>query len=273
MDEGVWQGWATAQKASGRAEATIRSRRGCFRSWSIWIGDRLWEATHRDIEAWLASRPIGPAAKCRAVSDLAGFYRWAQREGHVAGNPTALVDRPRRPKGIPRPISHTVLTRALETPEHRPGLTLSIAVMAYGGLRCVEVSRMRAGDIDLEAGVLYIEGKGGKQGWVPILAGMRPYLYSIDGAPGDAPIFPRADDPTRALSAAGVSQQVSAHLKRTSGRDVSAHQLRHYYGGQVLKRTGKLEIAQLALRHSSIATTQVYAALPGSVLSTLTDVW
>ena len=270
----VWERWATAQRASGKAASTIQSRKGAFRMWWEWVDGDPWSASHNDVEAWIASRNIGPAASCRAIGDLAVLYRWALREGLVGVNPCDLVDRPKRPEGLPRPVSGSMVTQALTHPERRPGVINAVALMAYGGLRCIEVAKFDVTrDVDMDSNALYVQGKGGRTRWVPIIHPLRPYLYGLDGAKPGTPIIPRANDPSRSISAAGVSQQVSNHLRAATKRQATAHQLRHFYGSQILERTGNLELVQLALGHVSIATSQIYARLPGSALGRLPDVW
>ena len=172
-------------------------------------------------------------------------------------------------------MSAATVTAALAHPEVlRPGVINAVALMAYGGLRCVEVERFDpVTAIDLDAGALYIAGKGRKTRWVPIIAPLRPYLYGLDGAKKGMPVIPRVNDRRRSISAAGVSQQVCKHLVAATGRRATAHQLRHYYGSRILELSGNLEMVQLALGHASISTSQIYARLPGSALSRLTDLW
>ena len=268
----TWRAWAESMRARGLAPGTIASRRSTWRSWEPFIGERMWVADHHDVERWLAGRPLGPAAAQRAVSDLTQLYKWGRREDLTTADPTALVQLRRRPRGVPRPLSPAVVRAALVTPDRR--LAVTVALMAYGGLRCVEVERLVVGDIDHASGAVYVTGKGGHTRWVPIVAPMRPYLFALDGLEPSDPIFPRADGAPGSATAARISQLVSRWLRTVTGGPASAHQLRHAYAVQVLIRTGSLEVVQHALGHASIATTQIYAEMPHSpAMGRIADAW
>lgn len=260
----LWGRWQLAMRAAGLRDSTVTSRATTWRSWAPWIGDRLWTADHRDVEVWIAERQLGNAAANRAVSDLAQFYRWAMRDGLCEHDPTELAARPRKRPGHPRPVPVEVVAAALASPDRR--LARTTALMAYGGLRCGEVSRLTAGGIDWSAGVLWIDGKGGRGRVAALVDPMRPYLASLDGAPADTPVFARADGRPGPASPARISQLMSEHLTGCAGGvRTTAHQLRHTFAGELLARSGDLELVQQALGHSSIATTQVYARGPHSV--------
>ncbi len=46
----------------------------------------------------------------------------------------------------------------------------------YAGLRNTEVRELKAGDVDLESGIIRVVGKGGKQRIVPIAEQLKPIL-------------------------------------------------------------------------------------------------
>jgi integrase/recombinase XerC len=267
------EAFAMAQRSRGLAESTIRHRGKQVRRYLLNVGpDRVWTADHRDVERWLSTRPLGVSALQRAMSDVSVFYRWARREELTTVSPVALLERPRRKRAVPRPTPDGVVLRALRCPDHR--LAAAVALMAYGGLRCCEVSRATIGDIDHTAEAVYVVGKGGHTRWVPIVAPLVPYLARLNGLePGD-PVVPRQDGLPGPASAARISQRVSVVLRdAAAGQPWTAHQLRHWYAGQALERTGRLDLVQLLLGHQSIATTQVYAAVPASWAHHLKDVW
>jgi site-specific recombinase XerD len=262
-----------AEQARGLTAATIRHRGNQLARYLEHVGpERAWEADHRDVEVWISGRELGPAALQRALSDVAVFYRWARREGLTTADPVALLDRPRRPRAVPRPLPDGVVLRALR---HRdPRMAAAVALMAYGGLRCCEVARATVGDIDRTAAAVYVTGKGGHRRWVPIVPPMTPYLERLEGLEGLDPILPRADGLPGPATAARVSQRMSAWLQECAGGQRSTgHQLRHWYATQALQRTGRLDLVQLLLGHQSISTTQVYAAVPASWAHTLRDAW
>lgn len=205
-------------------------------------------------------RALSPSAACRAVSDLAAFYRWARRENLATIDPTDLVERPRVPRRLPRPADVEGAARALAIgaePERR-----ACALMLYAGLRCCEVAVLERRDIDLVEGWLTLRGKRGHQRRVPIFAPLEPWLIPL------VDLEPRARVYTgrrgRPLSPQRVSHRVCEHLDRV-GCDFTGHQLRHRFGTHVLSQTRDLRLVQVLMGHATVSTTQIYTLVdPGS---------
>ena len=149
------------------------------------------------------------------------------------------------------------------------GVELACALMAYGGLRCVEVARLSWDDVDLTGGTLYLRGKGSKDRLIPIGPVLRPLLARHDGAVG--PVFDRAAP--EHLTPRRVSQLVGKHMRRRRC-DGTAHQLRHYSATHLLEQSGgNLMVVRDFLGHASVATTEVYAELVGGELARAVAAW
>lgn len=155
-----------SMEGRGLSPKTIRSRKVFFGSWCDWIGDRFFEADHHDIEAWMAANRDrwAPESRKRGFNDVRQLYRWCERDGLVERNPAALAWAPKVPRAQPRPASTAALDAALST--GRLAERLAIALMAYGGLRCLEVAHLRWGQVDFGDGIMWITGKGGQQRFV-----------------------------------------------------------------------------------------------------------
>lgn len=269
----VLEQWATGMRASGLAASTVRRRLSVGRRWLDVVGDRWPDATPGELAAYLEGERVAPNTLAADRSALACLYRWGQLTGRVQGSPVDGVPAARKRRGVPRPAPHAVVCAACRCEDAR--IARACALMAYGGARCCEVSRCTCGDVDFAAGVVYLEGKGGRRRWVPMVGPMRALVGGLDGAPAGEPVFPRGDGRAGPASPERVSRVVGDWLAECSrpAPAVTAHQLRHYYAAQVHQRTGSLEVVQLALGHASISTTQVYAALGNGALAGLEDVW
>jgi integrase/recombinase XerD len=247
------------------APGTIDKRRYELASWSAWIGAGWTSATWRDVERWTDSRPLGARAQASAVSHLRAFYQWARREGVTTIDPCADVVTPKLRRGRPRPARHVEVRRAVGAGVDV--LEVACALMAYGGLRCCEVARLRWADVDLAAGLLYVSGKGARDATVPIAPPLARVLAAQDGV--DGPVITGARG--QACTPERISQRVGAHL-RGRGCACTAHQLRHYAATHLLARTGRIELVRDFLRHASIATTQVYAESdPGALAAAIAE--
>jgi len=258
-DGDIFEAWAVHMAAVGLARGTIAIRRSTWRSWTAYCDGDVFSVDHHAVERWIVGRGLAQATAQSQLSHLHRFYWWAQREGLASSDPTIFVESRHRPRRVPRPAPSDVVERALRTSDRR--VRLSVALMAYGGLRCCEVSGLQVADIDFRAKRIFVKGKGSHERYVPLVRPLRAQLGVLDGAEGGLWIF---ESRKRAgpASPGRVSQIVSAWLTDCNGgARVTAHQLRHWYAGEVLERTRSLEHVQQLLGHASIATTQGYAAL------------
>jgi len=238
----------------GLAGGTIYHRVGELRRWYGHVGDRWPAATRQDVEAWIDGRPLGARARYSAVSHLSAFYRWAMREELAVGDPTILVDRPRLPARLPRPVPAD-LVDVLVDGVAGTDLEVPVLLMLDAGLRCIEVARLTWADVDLVDGTLYVYGKGNRERLVGVPRRLRHALYLAQPSAGGGVVIGRAWSPAR------VSQVLGARF-RELGVDVSAHRLRHTYATRLYRATGgDLRAVQMTLGHASVATTAMYAAI------------
>jgi len=139
------------------------------------------------------------------------------------------------------------------------------------GLRVMEISQLKCGDVFLKDGVsslLVRKGKGGKRRLV-FVSGVfgkhcRKYLKWMQSVgqstDHDSPLFPSSNTgkhmTTRAIQK--IFKQCAAKAGLPSF--YSIHALRHTYACSLLKASDwNLRLVQKQLGHSKLATTQVYA--------------
>lgn len=218
----------------------------------------LGTATHHDVERWLIERDVSPAATRNLLTNLRALYRWALREQLVTTDPTLLVDRPRVPMRLPRPAAERQIGYVVSGADER--LRALVALMACGGLRCVECSRLNWSDVDFAAGTLIVMGKGERERLLSaspdVMRALAALRLATRGS-GEAVFVGRAGR----LSPARVSQIVCRAF-RELGYPTVAHQLRHRCATRALELPDvRLEHVRELLGHASIATTQVYTAV------------
>jgi integrase/recombinase XerC len=230
------------------AEGTVYARGGEVRRWMAACPG--WPAaSSEDIERYLDARPLGARARYTAISHLHRFYVWAIRNGHATVDPTEGIDRPRLPRGLPRPARLDDVELVIAGAPERMATVLTLMVDA--GLRCCEVARLQWDDVDLAAGVIVVRGKGDRDRMIGLTPRLAANLAAYNDVSG--PVFGRHVTPGR------LSQLVNRQL-RAGGVNVTAHRLRHTFATRAyqLLEGDLLALAQL-LGHASVLNTQIYA--------------
>lgn len=212
------------------------------------------DATEDDIQDFLDTRSISSRSRYAWLSSLHGFYVWAMRTGRTSFNPVADIARPRLRRTLPRPIPDADLAHALaeSDAEMRAWLTL----MAYAGLRCAEVARLRVEDVRADEQMLHIIGKGRHERWVPkhplVMEALRAHGLGRRGyvfiRPQGGPFPP-----------ARVSRLISVYFT-SIGVDATAHQLRHWYATRLYAVCKDIRVVQESLGHQDPKTTAIYTA-------------
>lgn len=223
------------------------------------------------IRNWLMtlSEAGNSARSCaRKLSAVRGCLRFLQREGVISDDPSALVQRPKQGRRLPRPLSVEQILQLLAQPQ---GVTLvalrdrALLSLCYAaGLRVSELLRLRLGDVDFQRGIVAAFGKGKKRRLVPLadvsLKHLEEYLLALRQArvvPSDGWVFPSA-------SGRPYSRQMFWKLvQRTARRaglpeQVHPHRLRHSFATHLLRGGADLRSVQALLGHSDVATTEVY---------------
>lgn len=145
-----------------------------------------------------------------------------------------------------------------------------INLLTRTGLRLIEIVRADVGDLTEEGdeALLWIRGKGrdGKDDFVVLTADtLNPILHYIrarEDMRATAPLFASLSDRNNGqrLTTYSLSRLVKKYLRGVglNTRRVSAHSLRHTFGVLAIKAGASLYDVQLAMRHTSPSTTELY---------------
>ena len=238
-------------RAAGRPESTIYLRRYQLARFAVTTKLMPFEASLDDIVSYLGMHGWSANTKRATRSGLRSFYRWAFATARMPANPAELLPVVRAPLGRPRPAPEAALTGALSAAPER--LRLMVRLAATVGLRCCEIAVVASSDVrrDLVGYSLLVHGKGGKTRQVPIDDVLARLIEDAGGW-----LFPGRIQGH--LSAAYVSKLVS----RVLPEGVTAHMLRHRFASRAYSADADLRAVQELLGHASVATTQIYTAVP-----------
>jgi len=248
--------WALWMRAAGMSERTIGSRVGLIDFLGRYAGVDACAATWEHLAAFLSRQTAGArvSAGTRSVNyaDLSAWFSWLQAMGYRTDNPVDLLHKPKSVKRRPRPVSTEQLERVLAACNRRRTRAM-VLLGAYQGFRVHEIAKFRGEDISSDQ--VRVIGKGGKEDWLPL----HPYIAELaDEFPRWGYWFPSYTRASQPVTAKSVCTVISKLMDRAEV-DATAHQLRHWYGTEVLRAAGgNTRVAQELLRHESLATTAGY---------------
>jgi integrase/recombinase XerD len=142
-----------------------------------------------------------------------------------------------------------------------------LELLYASGLRVSEIVNLPREAVDLEAGILRVTGKGGKERLVPFGRSAARWLARYLEAA--RPPLDRRRSPHLFLSSRGAAmtrqrfwQLIEAYGRKAGIRTrLTPHVLRHAFATHLLEHGADLRALQMMLGHADIATTQIYTSV------------
>lgn len=236
-----------------------------------------------DVRAFVKAHHDGSGSVYR-LSGLRSVLRFLFLRGHTPANLAYAVPcaSRRRLASLPKGIEDDQVDAVFATCDRRTTVGrrnyAALLLMVRLGLRAGEVAALTLDDIDWEAGVIAVSGKGGSAGRLPLPTDVGTaivsYLRLRRAAPSSETraLFLRSRAPHRE-GTVGMIIALAGRALEAAGLSGGGHRLRHTAATQMLRRGASLtEIAQV-LRHRHIDTTAIYAKVDRDRLRTLAPPW
>ena len=237
----------------------------------------------------LFQQGVSRASAARKLAAIRTFARWLRREGIIEQDPSALAASPKREQTIPAHLSIDEMNRLLEMPDRATPLgrrDQAILELFYAsGLRLSELVGLDLDDLNLNARMVRVLGKGRKERLVPLnqsaADAIRAYMADraqmvrLDGArrAGAARGARGAEHPLfvnyrgQRLGARSIHRLVRKYVAMCSARfGISPHALRHSFATHLLERGADLRGIQELLGHARLSTTQRYTHVNSAYL-------
>jgi integrase/recombinase XerD len=288
-----------AKDASPHTKRAYKTAIEQYLTWLDTVDGVAWtRPPRRTLRAYLAEldrRQLSRSTISSRVAALRSFYRFARRQGWVAGDPWAAIVTPRRSSRLPRVMEVEDVERLLDVipgsgghavaatqragvPEALELRDRAIVECAYAaGLRISEIASARVGDVDTRHGEIRVLGKGRKERIGMLGAPARDAVdaYLRVGRPVLAAASEDGDDALflsthgHALGTRGVRKRFDLLVRRAGLPErTSPHTLRHSFASHLLEGGADLRVVQELLGHSDLSTTQVYTHVsPGRLRS------
>jgi integrase/recombinase XerD len=219
--------------------------------------------------AMLYKRRLDSRSVARHLVTIRHFFRFSLLEGFVKEDPAATIESPKFRQSLPYFLSVEEVERLLTQPDTTSAVGLRdkaiIELMYSTGIRVSELTGIRVGDLQLDAGCLRCIGKGNKERLVPVgkkaLAVVESYLNKSrpellkDNASAHLFLNQRG----RPMDRITIWKMMGQYGKKAALRKpLKPHTLRHSFATHLLDRGADLRSVQMMLGHSDISTTQIY---------------
>lgn len=238
-----------------------------------------------NVHAYIASlydSGLGSRSIARQLTTLRQFFRFLVTERRIGKDPTEHMESPKIWSAIPKFLGRVELDALLEAPDagtangsrDRAMLQLLYAT----GLRVSELCAVRLVDLNCQAGVITVIGKGNKQRLIPVgshaLRAIDDYLGQ-----GRPKLLKQRQCPYLFVTARGsrMTRQCFWQLITGYGKQIgiyhnlSPHVLRHSFATHLLEGGADLRSVQTMLGHADIGTTQIYTHVMRSRLRSQVD--
>ncbi|HUS41648.1 MAG TPA: site-specific tyrosine recombinase [Ilumatobacteraceae bacterium] len=271
--------WMVAER--GRSANTIAAYRRDLGSYCDWLTTNratVLDVTHAQLVEFVGVRRSSGAATSSVARQLAAvrmLHRYLSIEGERPDDPAGELEGVRVPSGIPKPLTEAQVTSLIDSvivtePIHRRDLAL-IELLYATGARISEAVGLSIGEIDLDARLVRLYGKGAKERIVPFGSTAGAALEDWFSSSGRALVVPdqwRSRDDAEAvflntrgarLSRQAAWQAIKKYgIRAGIGDELSPHVLRHSCATHLLDHGADLRVVQEMLGHASISTTQIY---------------
>lgn len=226
------------------------------------------DVDHLAVRSYLAAlhqAGLSKASASRKLAALRTFFRFLCREGIADKNPARVIQAPRLERRIPSRIDEANASQIVEVHGDERGALRARAILELlyaTGIRCSELVGLDRAEVDLEARLLRVLGKGRKERVVPFgtaaQTALRRYLSAL-GPASRATDAVFVNQKGGRLTDRSVRRLVGQRIKALSIiRKISPHTLRHAFATHLLERGADLRSIQELLGHASLSTTQRY---------------
>jgi integrase/recombinase XerD len=203
------------------------------------------------------------------------LHRFRSEEGLAEFDPSASIETPRVPAGLPKALTESEIDGLLAQVVGDDPVSLrdrAVLEVLYGtGARISEVCTLGIADVDLDGGLLRLFGKGSKERVVPLGRWARVSLAAWLAEGARSSMEPeqwarRGDSDAVFLNQRGgrLGRQGAWAIVRKYGdaaglgERLTPHVLRHSCATHMLDHGADIRAVQELLGHASITTTQVY---------------
>ncbi|MFQ5581435.1 MAG: site-specific tyrosine recombinase XerD [Mariprofundaceae bacterium] len=257
------RGWSPLTTAAYRTD--IMHADTFFRSRASRVN--VFTARQQDVLDYLAhlrQQEFRESTIQRRRSVLSTWFAFLQEQGRREDHPARHLPKVRKSRPLPKMLSEQDVDALLAAPDTGTVIGLRdrcmLELLYATGLRVSELVGLKLGNLDMEAGLVRVIGKGNKERLVPFGEEAGKWLCAwLKQRPGQAGghLFPGRGD--RAMTRQNFWQRIRIRAKQAGiGELPSPHTLRHAFATHLLNHGADLRAVQMLLGHANISTTEIY---------------
>lgn len=204
----------------------------------------------------------------RRLSSLKSFYSFLNQEG-IIHEEVPEMEAIKRPNHLPTCLSIEQVEDLLNAPDltTKDGIRdkAMLETMYASGLRVSELLNLEMSNVNLNAGIIVIHGKGAKERKVPLGDFAKDYIVNYINEVRSQ--MKKIKD-KKYLFLNKYGEQLSRQyffkaIKKYATKagiteSISPHTLRHCFATHLLENKADLRVVQELLGHTNIATTEIY---------------
>ncbi len=229
------------------------------------------EVTEQQLRAFLRGQldETSRATVSRRLATIRSFFSFLRKRGWRPDNPADLLVAPRRGQHLPAYLEIDEVTSLLEAiPVDTAAGKRDRAIMELlyaSGMRVAELTALNVSQVNFQARVVRVVGKGRKERVIPLGSVAEHWLKEYlairkPAVDGDDALFLNLRG--RRLSSRSIARMLEKYLRQAKlHKPFSPHSLRHSFATHLMQNGADLRSIQELLGHSSLSTTQRYTHL------------
>ena len=212
----------------------------------------------------------------RNLTSLRMFYDFLIRKKYIKSSPMDGIDGPKIGKYLPEVLSIEEVDKLLDIipSDHFTFRNKCILELLYStGLRISELTGLKLENVDLDASLIKVMGKGSKERIVPLNDITTDYLkkYITEIRPcmlkKTQTDYLFLNNHGKVLTRQAVFKMIKKRGEECNiSKEISPHTLRHSFATHLLYNGADIKFIQELLGHSNVSTTEIYTHIANDTL-------